>query len=141
MAASNITWVITPELYPTELRTIAHCFCLAVSRIAAFTSPYVVYSSSLSTSDVGVILGLLNLIACGCSYFLPETRGKICMFFVLYSSHSIFKILKLFTHTYVGKMTESKFGFRPGENKVMSKSSSTNILSRVSTDVTNPLNV
>ena len=139
MAATNVTWVITPELYPTELRTIAHCFCLALSRIAAFISPFVVISP-LSTSDVGVIMGLLNLIACGCSYFLPETRGKICMFFVLYSSHSIFKILKLFTRTYViGKMTESKFGFRPGEDKVMSTSSS-RVLSGVSTDVTNPLN-
>ena len=75
MAATNVTWVITPELYPTELRTIAHCFCLAISRIAAFISPFMVYSS-LSLSAVGTVLGILNLLACAFSYFLPETGGK-----------------------------------------------------------------
>ena len=82
MAATNVTWVITPELYPTELRTIAHCFCLAISRIAAFISPFMVYSS-LSLSAVGVVLGVLNLIACVCSYFLPETGGKHKKIFLL----------------------------------------------------------
>ena len=75
MAATNVTWVITPELYPTELRTIAHCFCLAISRISAFVSPFMIYSS-LTIPLIGCIIGVLNLIACACSYFLPETGGS-----------------------------------------------------------------
>ena len=74
MAATNVTWVITPELYPTELRTIAHSFASAISKLAAFLCPYLVYSS-LDIAGVGAILGVLNLIACGCASMLPETGG------------------------------------------------------------------
>ena len=79
MAATGVTWVITAELFPTDLRTIAHCFCLAISRIAAFISPFMIYSS-LNLTTIGCTLGVVNLIACAFSYFLPETGGNLHSF-------------------------------------------------------------
>ena len=103
MGATVVTWVITPELFPTEVRTIAHSFAVALSRIGAFISPYLVYSS-VSTTGVGIILGILNFIAVGASMQLKETGGEECVSFkhVSFSSfcfqrfaHSRFKYTPL----------------------------------------------
>jgi len=75
MSASNATWVSTPELYTTETRTVGHASSVAWSKVGAFISPYVVVSS-LSPFALGVILGIVNVIAAIASHMLPETSGR-----------------------------------------------------------------
>ena len=69
---SVITWVMTPELYDTHLRTMGHSVGLVVSKLGAGLSPFTV-SSSLSPVSLGIIFGIVNIIASGASIFLKET--------------------------------------------------------------------
>ncbi|KAJ1436417.1 hypothetical protein B484DRAFT_477665 [Ochromonadaceae sp. CCMP2298] len=45
------TWVVTPELLSTELRTVGHGSCYAISKMGSFLAPYLV------VSQVGKYLG------------------------------------------------------------------------------------
>lgn len=75
MASSNATWVLTPELYPTQYRTFGHALCVVNSKIGAFICPYVVVSA-LSVPTVSVVLGVANVCASIASYMLPEATGQ-----------------------------------------------------------------
>lgn len=76
MSASIATWVVTPESFPTELRTVAHCGLLSFSRIGAFLSPYLVFSST-SKAGIGLSLGALNIVGALFCFTLTENYGKI----------------------------------------------------------------
>lgn len=78
-SSQNTTWVSTPELYPTEYRTVGHASCVSFSKIGALLSPYIVISS-LSPMVVGVILGIVNVVAAISSWNLPETTGTSSSF-------------------------------------------------------------
>lgn len=75
MAASCATWVSTPELYPTNIRSTGHSIAAASSRLGAALSPAVVHHFSSS-----MVCGFLFLINVGCAYLsmaLPvETAGQ-----------------------------------------------------------------
>lgn len=75
MSSSCVTWVATPELYPTSMRATGHSVCSSLSRVGAFCSPYLV-ESSLPDSSVGAILFGANLVAAIASSALPETSGR-----------------------------------------------------------------
>lgn len=75
MMASAASWVHVAELYPTDVRSTGHSLALTVSRISAFSSSYVV-DSTLPTSMVVVILGVVAVFASIASALLPETAGK-----------------------------------------------------------------
>jgi len=79
MAASSATWVHTPELFPTRVRTTAHGFMNICSRIGAFMAPWLimgdfvqfredVLTGMLITGTVGALAGVLSMM-------LPETAG------------------------------------------------------------------
>lgn len=74
MGGSCATWVHTPELFPTNLRASGHSLCNVAARLAAFCSPYVVFSP-LSHFTVAFILCLFNLAAALAASMLPETAG------------------------------------------------------------------
>ena len=76
----------TPELYPTEYRTFAHAMCVSASKIGAMLSPYIVISS-LDPFVVGLILGLVNIIAAVSAWSLPETTGELGMISSPYDSN------------------------------------------------------
>eukprot|EP01031_Cornospumella_fuschlensis_P031901 gene31901-38569_t len=61
MTASNATWVHTPELYPTSLRTFAHSLCTCFSKMGSFLCPFLVTPLPLLT--VAIILGACNCVA------------------------------------------------------------------------------
>ena len=72
------TWVTTPELLSTEMRTVGHSSCTAVSKLCSFLAPYLIISS-LSYFSIGLVLGLLNVIAAVAANLLPETsHGECC---------------------------------------------------------------
>jgi hypothetical protein len=66
--------VATPELFATEYRAFGHATCLAISKLGAFLSPYVVMSH-LSPMSVGIILCMINFLASVAAARLPETAG------------------------------------------------------------------
>lgn len=74
MAASNVTWAITPELYPTECRSMGHAVSNGWSKIGAFFVSFIIFSS-LSNAMIAFILFCMNMVACGAGLLLPETRG------------------------------------------------------------------
>jgi MFS family permease len=76
LAACGITWVATPELYPTSMRAVGHSLCTAFSRIGAIISPYVIQNQLISEQSIGIILCIVNLISMFSIASLPETLGK-----------------------------------------------------------------
>jgi len=74
--ALSATWVMTPELYSTSMRTVGHSLCFALSKAGAFCSPYLV-SSNASPATVGIALGISCIIGATSAMFLPETKGKL----------------------------------------------------------------
>eukprot|EP01036_Dinobryon_divergens_P026166 gene26166-34783_t len=73
MAATNGTWVSTPELFSTELRTLGHAVCNLCSKVGAFMVPFLVQDSSFSPSTVAMTLAAFNIIAALAVLLLPET--------------------------------------------------------------------
>ncbi|KAJ1422890.1 major facilitator superfamily domain-containing protein [Ochromonadaceae sp. CCMP2298] len=72
--ALSATWVTTPEMFPTSLRTVGHASCFALSKAGAFCTPFLV-NSSLSGQAVGTVLCAVNLVGAAAASFLPETKG------------------------------------------------------------------
>jgi len=71
----NATWVTTPELYSTEMRTVGHSTCVAISKFGSFAAPYLVISSA-SDVTVGIVLCVMNVVGAVAANFLPDTTGR-----------------------------------------------------------------
>jgi hypothetical protein len=67
--------VVTPELLSTELRTVGHGSCYAISKMGSFLAPYLVVSQA-SYLFIGSLLALLQFVAAIAAHMLPETAGK-----------------------------------------------------------------
>lgn len=77
MAASTLTWVMTPALLPTQNRSFGHALCVAWSKIGAILAPYLVYGVGMTDENnetrqidnhwqetfVAVVLAVVNLSA------------------------------------------------------------------------------
>ena len=74
MGASNATWVITPELYPTKIRATGHSICNSMARITAFFVPFLV-DSTATNQQICVVLAIVSIIATIASSTLPETKN------------------------------------------------------------------
>ena len=71
----SATWVTTPELYSTEMHTVGHSTCVAMSKLGAFCAPYLIISSA-SDVTVGIVLCVMNVIGAVAANFLPDTTSK-----------------------------------------------------------------
>lgn len=76
MGASSATWVITPELFQTELRASGHAIANCMARVGAFIVPFLVSSRHLDVSIVSLFLALSCALGCICALILPETSNK-----------------------------------------------------------------
>ena len=76
VGANSAVWVITPELYNTELRATGHSVANCFARIGAFLSPYVVESHIINVM-VGLVLALMNIVGFCVACMLPETLGAL----------------------------------------------------------------
>jgi len=72
--AVAVTWVATPEMFPTEFRATGHGSANTFTRIGAMTCPFAI--SNLNMDDVGRIFAILLFIAALCTVFTEETMGK-----------------------------------------------------------------
>jgi len=72
-AAATATWVMTPELFDTKVRSTVHAMLTAASRVAAFFSSYWV-DSSVGIFEVGLLLAVVNVVAGVAAFNLPDTR-------------------------------------------------------------------
>jgi hypothetical protein len=75
MAASSVTWIVTPELYPTHARVTGHTAANAVARLGGMISPFV-GNMPAPIWLIGGIYATSNLILSMSSCALPETTGK-----------------------------------------------------------------
>ena len=73
-ASFLVVWLVTAELYPTNLRNQAVGTCSTISRVFGLVAPFVarlaVYWSPLPM----LILGVPSLFSACLVYFLPETK-------------------------------------------------------------------
>lgn len=74
MGASCVTWISTPEMLPTELRSTGHSSANAVARVGAFVSPYIV-AGDLDLTVVAWITLVIHLATMLATSRLPETSG------------------------------------------------------------------
>jgi MFS transporter, putative metabolite:H+ symporter len=77
-SAIAATWTLTPELYPTRLRSSGHSLANSFSRLGAFLVPYAIHNATnhIPAMGTGIILAVVNALAMILSLFLPETMGK-----------------------------------------------------------------
>ena len=74
--AVSMTWVITPELYPTHMRCTALSVGYCIARVGAISATYFVYSG-LANFEIGLGVGLAMLCGAASLLLVPvETRGK-----------------------------------------------------------------
>lgn len=100
VAANASVWVITPELYTTELRATGHSVANCFARIGAFLSPYLVENRSIRHVVIGLVLALMNFVGVCAALCLPETLG--IQAFALLSFDVITCIISFFA-LFVGK--------------------------------------
>lgn len=84
VAVVSAVWVATPELFPTEHRITGHSVASCMIRIGAFCVPYLVQSSQVQKSIIGIVLGCVNFIGFIAVSFLPETASKFIFIYFFY---------------------------------------------------------
>ena len=72
----TVNCVRTPELYTTEVRTIALSFLFFISRVAALISSYFVDDYSISTTTIAIVLAVVNAVTAISLLYIRETKGQ-----------------------------------------------------------------
>jgi len=72
--ASSTTWTVTPEFYPTSIRTSAHALFYVISNIGSFFSGYWVYSG-IQTELICILIALICVTTGIAALSLQETAG------------------------------------------------------------------
>jgi len=75
MGSTCTTWVMTAELFTTDVRTTGHAASNAVARLAGAVSPFLV-AESTPFVVIGSFLLAVSLGTAYACYNLPETAGK-----------------------------------------------------------------
>jgi len=73
-ASFLIVWLVTAEMYPTNLRNQAVGACSTVSRVFGLLAPFVATLATYWKPLPMLILGVPSLISACFVYFLPETK-------------------------------------------------------------------
>ena len=76
-ASTSVSWVMTPELYPTRVRGIACSCCSALQNLGVICVEYWVYSSGYSLTIRSTGVGVVALTCAMLASTFPETRGEI----------------------------------------------------------------
>ncbi|KAF0694376.1 Aste57867_14745 [Aphanomyces stellatus] len=71
MGASSVTWLATPEAFPTHVRTSGHGIASAMCRIGGFITPFIADSEDMSVAYVCAIYGFCLFLTTGAAVLLP----------------------------------------------------------------------
>lgn len=71
----NVASQLTLEVVPTQLRGQGSALANVCAQISTFFAPQIVYSQVIGPRMPYLLMGLLSLIGCLVSIFLPETSG------------------------------------------------------------------
>ena len=74
MIASSTVWILTVEIFSTDIRSTGHSATNAMARIGGFVSPYLV-SGHLSFREIAFVMIAVHVLIAFCSSRLPETKG------------------------------------------------------------------
>ncbi|XP_005091630.1 organic cation transporter protein [Aplysia californica] len=74
--AFNALYLLTPELFPTNLRSIGLGWSSALSRFGGMVAPYSRFLAEKAVYGPGTIFGCMCLISALLIRLLPETRGR-----------------------------------------------------------------
>ena len=69
-----LVWLITAELYPTNLRSQAVGTCSTVARLFGLVAPFVAQLAKVWKPLPMLILGIPSIFAAFMAYFIPETK-------------------------------------------------------------------
>ena len=69
-----LVWLITAELYPTNLRSQAVGTCSTVARLFGLVAPFVARLAIVWKPLPMLILGVPSIFAAFLAYFIPETK-------------------------------------------------------------------
>ena len=69
-----LVWLITAELYPTNLRSQAVGTCSTVARLFGLVAPFVAQLAKVWKPLPMLILGVPSIFAAFLAYFIPETK-------------------------------------------------------------------
>jgi hypothetical protein len=72
-AASAVTWIHTPELFPTRVRATGHAVSNSSAQLGSFCAPFLITTGGAGL--VGALLATLSAVAMVCVLLLPETSG------------------------------------------------------------------
>ena len=73
-ASFLVVWLVTAELYPTNLRNQAVGTCSTISRVFGLVAPFVARLAAYWSPLPMLILGVPSLFSACLVYFLPETK-------------------------------------------------------------------
>ena len=74
MSGSCTLWVLTAEMFSTDIRSTGHSATNAMARIGGFASPYLV-SGNVSFRLIAACMLILHAFTAFCAWKLPETMG------------------------------------------------------------------
>ena len=69
-----LVWLITAELYPTNLRSQAVGTCSTIARLFGLVAPFVAQLAKVWKPLPMLILGVPSIFAAFLAYFIPETK-------------------------------------------------------------------
>ena len=90
-AAFGVVYLITGELYPTNLRTRSIGTCSTISRIFGISSGFMAQLSCIWKPLPMLVLGVPSIVIGSLAYFLPETKQKSLPLTRYARSNSIFE--------------------------------------------------
>ena len=70
----TVTWIATPELYPTRIRSSGHAIASSMVRLAGVLCPFLASNDSISVAVVCFVLFVVSSGASTASYFTPDSR-------------------------------------------------------------------
>ena len=69
-----ICWVVTAELYPTNLRSQALGLCSTIARIFSLLCPFIATLAAYWQPLPMLVLGVPGIIAGGLAFLIPQTN-------------------------------------------------------------------
>ncbi|CAD5124677.1 DgyrCDS12942 [Dimorphilus gyrociliatus] len=72
----NIVFVMVPEIYPTNIRSLGTGICLLAGRLVGHMAPFARTWERNNPIGPALLCGFLNLAASGACWILPETLNK-----------------------------------------------------------------